>query len=103
MIQFGYASTNADLRLLLIDTYIALQTALKQESRAIRYLLAYFTNQIDSMIVDRMTLNPQAVKSVSVPFLDDIKHMEEGMRPAQHSKQAIKPALDDRQHPRPQL
>lgn len=64
---------NNDLKLQLLDTYISVQAQIKHDTKAVKYLLRYFTNKVELMIEDRAATYPQAAQAFPIPYLAEIQ------------------------------
>ena len=46
------------------------------ESKAIYYLLKYFSPKVDQMVDHRMAVNPNAATNVPIPYAEELKQLE---------------------------
>lgn len=64
---------NADLKLQLLDTHICIGRGLKVDCKATRHLLKVFGNNVEGMLEDRASQNPQAYLQIPMPFLQELE------------------------------
>lgn len=53
----------------MIDTHLGIQTGLKVECKATRYLISLFTPKVDQIIEQRIAANPNSLNQVPIPYV----------------------------------